>query len=656
VPGRIRNEDVALVRERARIDEVVAEYVALRSSGGSSLAGLCPFHDEKSPSFNVTPSRGLYYCFGCSEGGDVITFLQKIDQLTFAEAVERLAGRYGVQLRYEEGGSAVGRDRAPKTRYVEANRAAQQFYAEQLAALPEAETGRRFLSERGFDEAAAQRFGVGYAPQGWDSLTRHLRGLGYSDAELATGGLLSNRAGGGVYDRFRGRLVWPIHSPAGEVIGFGARRLYEDDTGPKYLNTPETPVYRKSEVLFGLDLARRDIGRLQQAVVVEGYTDVMACHLSGVGTAVATCGTSFGEDHVRVLRRLLMDRNELHGEVIFTFDGDSAGQKAAVRAFTEDRNFVTQLFVAVEPDGLDPCELWQAKGPEAVQSLVAGRVPLSEFVVKGVLDGFDLRTPEGRVAALREAAPVVARTKDTSLRPEYARSLAGWLGMEVEPVLAAVAEAARSSAGRGRGNAPPPHRSERRPERVGQPAGSQTTHSDADAAAAAAPAATLAVDRPRRDDRALVVDRETLKAALQYPVLAGAPFDELPVGAFSHPAYGAVRSAVAAAGGAVSGAADPGERWVARVLDAAATDAVRSVVYELAVEPMLIAGEPDARYVDIQVGQLQLRMVQSQVAEVRSRLQRTDPTQAEEYSRVFGELVGLEHRSRQLRERAVGGP
>ena len=655
MPGRIRNEDVALVRERARIDEVVAEYVALRNSGGSSLAGLCPFHDEKSPSFNVTPSRGLYYCFGCSEGGDVITFLQKIDQLTFAEAVERLAGRYGVQLRYEEGGSAVGRDRAPKTRYVEANRAAQQFYAEQLATFPEAQTGQRFLSERGFDQAATERFGVGYAPQGWDALTRHLRGLGYSDSELLTGGLLSQRAGGGVYDRFRGRLVWPIHSPAGDVIGFGARRLYEDDTGPKYLNTPETPVYRKSEVLFGLDLARREIARQQQAVVVEGYTDVMACHLSGVGTAVATCGTSFGEDHVRVLRRLLMDRNELHGEVIFTFDGDSAGQKAAVRAFTEDRNFVTQLFVAVEPDGLDPCELWQAKGPEAVQALVTGRVPLSEFVVKGVLDGFDLRTPEGRVAALREAAPMVARTKDTSLRPEYARSLAGWLGMEVEPVLAAVAAAARAGGTRGTRTDPPAHRAERRPERVEHPAASGSTQGSPEVSPLGVPAAAPAPDRPRRDDRALVVDREVLKAALQCPDLAGASFDELPPEAFGHPAYVAVRSAVAGAGGAATGARDQGERWVARVLDAAANDAVRSVVYELAVEPLLIAGEPDARYVDIQVGQLQLRMVQRQVAEVRSRLQRTDPAQAEEYQRVFGELVGLEHRSRQLRERAVGG-
>jgi DNA primase len=626
VAGRIRDEDVALVRERARIDEVVGEFVQLRNAGGGSLKGLCPFHDEKSPSFNVTPARGLYYCFGCGEGGDVIQFLRKVDQLTFAEAVERLAATYGVQLRYDESGSGGARDRAPKTRFVDANRAAAQFFAEQLGQSGEAEAGRRFLAERGFDAAMAERFGVGYAPKGWDALTRHLRGRGFSDTELLTGGLVS-QGQRGVYDRFRGRLVWPIRSAAGDVIGFGARRLYDDDTGPKYLNTPETPVYRKSEVLFGLDLAKRDIARLQQVVVVEGYTDVMACHASGVETAVATCGTSFGEDHVRVLRRLLDDRNELRGEVVFTFDGDSAGQKAAIRAFNEDRNFVTQTYVAVQPDGLDPCELWQQRGPDAVRSLVAQRVPLSEFVVKSVLADYDLATPEGRVAALRAAAPVVARTKDRSLRPEYARALAGWLGMEVEPVLAAVSAAAgRESAARG-------------------PAAAQP-------AAAAAPEPV--VGRPRPDDPALLVDREALKTALQLPSLSGAAFDSLAPEAFRHPAYVAVRRAVDAAGGAAAGAGLPAEQWVTAVLDAAPNDAVRSVVTELAVERLKVERAPDARYVDEQVGFLQERVVQTQVAEVRSRLQRIDPAD-DEYQKVFGELVSLEQQRRQLRERAVGG-
>jgi DNA primase len=625
VAGRIRDEDITAVRELARIDEVIGEHVALRSAGGGSLKGLCPFHDEKSPSFNVTPSRGLYYCFGCTESGDVFTFLQRIDHLTFAEAVERLAARYGVQLRYEEGGATAGRDRAPKTRFVDANRAAQQFFAEQLASASEADTGRRFLSDRGFDRSAAEQFGIGYAPQGWDALTRQLRTLGYTDTEMLTAGLVSQGTRG-VYDRFRGRLLWPIHSPSGDVIGFGARRLFDDDTGPKYLNTPETPVYRKSEVLFGLDLARREIARKQQAVVVEGYTDVMACHLSGVQTAVATCGTSFGEDHVRVLRRLLDDRNELRGEVIFTFDGDSAGRKAAVRAFTEDRHFVTQLYVAVEPSGLDPCELWQTQGPDAVRDLVGRRVPLSEFVVKDVLAGYDLATPEGRVAALRASAPLVARTKDRSLRPEYTRSLAGWLGMETEPVTAAVEQAVRHQ---------PPKQP---PKDLGPPV---------------APVGSAV--RPAPDDRGLLVDREALKTALQYPQLSGAGFDQLPVEAFVHPAYRAVQAAISAAGGAGVGAGMGPDRWVSAVLDACMNDAVRSVVTELAVEPLKVDRDPDARYVDEQVGWLRERQVQARVAEVRSRLQRIDPGEAEEYQRVFGELVGLEQERRALRDQAAGG-
>ncbi len=619
--GRIKDDDITLVRERARIDEVVGEYVQLRGAGGGSMKGLCPFHEEKSPSFHVTPARGYYYCFGCAEGGDVINFVQKIDHLTFAEAVERLAAKSGVQLRYEEGGSAPNRQQGQRTRLVEAHRLAQEFYAAQLATLAEAETGRRFLTERGFDSAAAALFGVGYAPKGWDALTTHLRGKGFTDAELTMSGLVSQKERG-VYDRFRGRLVWPIRDITSDVIGFGARKLYEDDQGPKYLNTPETPIYKKSQVLFGIDLAKKDIAKRQQAVVVEGYTDVMACHLAGVETAVATCGTSFGDDHVRILRRLLMDQDEFKGEVVFTFDGDAAGQKAALRAFTEDAKFVTQLYVAVEGSGLDPCELWQTKGPEAVRALVAGRVPLSEFVVKSILAGYDLGVPEGRIAALRAAAPVVARTKDRSLRQAYAVSLSGWLGMEPGPVLEVVGQAVR--------------------------AGGQVP--------AAAPVAPVpSAERPRPDDRSLMVDREALKTALQYPGLAGPGFDELGAEAFGHPAYAAACRAIAEAGG-VEAAGAGGEVWVTRVLDVASNDQVRSVVTELAVEPLRCAGEPDARYVDEQIGRLQERQVIAQVVEARSRLQRIDPdTDPAEYAAAFGALIALEQLRRQLNEKAIGG-
>jgi DNA primase len=644
VAGRIRDEDVALVRERARIDEVVGEHVQLRSAGGGSLKGLCPFHDEKSPSFSVTPSRGLYYCFGCTAGGDVIDFLRGIEHLTFAEAVERLADRYGVQLRYVEGTAAVGRDRAPKTRSVEANRAARDYFVEQLATSAEAEIGRAFLAGRGFDGEAIARFGVGYAPNSWDALTQHLRAKGFAAEEMLAAGLLS-QGQRGTYDRFRGRLVWPIRSVSGDVVGFGARRLREDDDGPKYLNTPETSLYHKSEILYGIDLAKREIAKQRRVVVVEGYTDVMACHLAGVETAVATCGTSFGEDHVRVLRRLLMDSNELRGEVIFTFDGDEAGRKAAVRSFTEDRRFVTQLFVAVQPDGLDPCELWQQHGAQALQDLVASRTPLAEFVIRSVLAGYDLDTPAGRIGALRAAAPLAAHTKDHSMRGENVRSLAGWLGMEIEPVRAEVQAAARAAARTApdAGRPGPGGSGSGTPGQVGQ-------------------AGFVGIDtrRPSAADASLSLDREVLKIALQRPQALAVAFDRLPPAAFAHPAYAAVAQAITDAGGIAGanedagGTAEEGAGWVSRVRSAAANDAVRSVVTELAVEPLRNPDDVDNRSATMMLASVQERLMQGEIAELRSRLQRLDPG-SDDYTKLFTELVELERNRQDLHQQATGG-
>ena len=435
--GRIRDEDIAAVRERSPIDEVVGEYLQLKNAGGGSLKGLCPFHDEKTPSFNVTPARGLFYCFSCAEGGDAIKFVQKIDGLSFIEAVERLAGRAGIELRYEQGGYVPGQEQSQRRRLIDAHRLAAEFYAEQLK-LPQAEHARKFLSERGFESKDAERFGVGYSPKAWEDLTRHLRGRGFTDAELIAAGL-SREGTRGARDRFRGRLMWPIRDLSGDVIAFGARKLDPDDDGPKYLNTPETSLFRKSTVLYGADLAKREIGKRRQAVIVEGYTDVMACHLAGVPTAVATSGTSFGEDHIKVLRRLIMDTDGATGEVIFTFDGDAAGQRAALRAFGMEEKFVTQTFVTVQPDGLDPCDVRLAHGDAAVRDLIARRVPLFEFAIKGVLAHHDLNTTEGQLAALDEAAPILAKIKDKGLRGRYAVNLDRWLGlMDEEFVMARV--------------------------------------------------------------------------------------------------------------------------------------------------------------------------------------------------------------------------
>ena len=612
--GRIRDEDIALVRERSPIEDVIGERVALRSAGGGNLKGLCPFHDEKSPSFNVTPARGLWHCFGCGLGGDAIAFVQKSDGLSFAEAVERLADRAGVQLRYEQGGAAPSRPQGQRIRLVEVNRLAAEFYAAQLG-TPEAKPARDFLTSRGFDAAAAGRYGCGYAPAGWDALTRHLLDRGFSQAELVTAGLSRQSSRGSLIDRFHRRLLWPIRDISGDVVGFGARRLHDDDPiEAKYLNTPDTPLYHKGQVLYGADLAKKEIGRRRQAVVVEGYTDVMACHLAGVPTAVATCGTAFGTEHIGVLRRLLLDSDEFAGEMVFVFDGDEAGQRAALRAFEEDQRFVMSTFVAVEESGLDPCDLRLSKGDTAVRDLVARRQPAVAFALRALLRGYDLDTAEGRVRALDRAAPMVARIKDRALRPEYARRLAGELGMEVEPVLARVMELA--------GDARP-------------------------ATGRRAPV------RPSPDDPAVAVEREVLKLAVQVPQLAGPVFDALDEAAFTEPTYAAIRRAVAGAGGAT--AARSGPQWVERISEYCPDLLTRSTLTELAVERPRTSGQPDERYVGAQLARLQELAVSRQIKALRSKLQRVNPLEEpDEHVRLFGQLVALEQYGRGLREQAMG--
>ncbi|HLP23183.1 MAG TPA: DNA primase, partial [Microbacteriaceae bacterium] len=438
--GRIRASDIDEVKSRTNILDIVGDHVQLKSAGVGSYKGLCPFHDEKSPSFHVRPQVGYYHCFGCGESGDVYSFMQKIDHVTFTEAVERLAAKLGMQLAYEDGGPSI--DGPNRARLYAANQAAAEFFQGQLR-TPGAAVGRTFLGERGFDAAAAAQFGLGFAPIGWDGLTKHLTAAGYSKDELIAAGLVS-QGDRGIYDRFRGRLVWPIRDVTGQTVGFGARKLLDDDPGPKYLNTPETPIYHKAQVLYGLDLAKRDIGKSNQVVVVEGYTDVMACHLAGVTTAVATCGTSFGADHLKLLKRVLPNEGGL-GAVIFTFDPDAAGQKAALRAFTEARSVAAQTFIAVGPDGLDPCDLRIAKGEPAVRAMIDARTPMFEYVMKHHVNQYDLGTVEGRVAGMRAAAAVLADIQDPMLRGQYALELARMVGMDRAEVERAVTAAARSA-------------------------------------------------------------------------------------------------------------------------------------------------------------------------------------------------------------------
>lgn len=598
--GRIKDEDVNYVRDHSPIDEVVGDYVQLKNAGGGQKKGLCPFHDEKSPSFHVTPSKGFYHCFGCQVGGDVIAFIMKLEHLTFMETVERLADRIGYTLRYESSGSSSG-PVINRSRLVAANNAAAIFYQEQIQ-LPAAQHGRDFLTKRGFDRDAAKSFNVGYAPDEWDGLYKHLKGQGFSDEELTLAGLIKEGSKGQI-DRYRNRLIWPVKDISGDVVGFGARKLASDevDQGPKYLNSPETPIYKKNQILYGLDIAKKEIAKSRQVVIVEGYTDVMAAHLAGVTTAVATCGTAFGDEHIRIIRRLLMDADAFRGEVIFTFDGDAAGQKAALRAFEDDQKFVAQTFVAVEPNGMDPCELRQAHGDDAVRNLIARRVPLFEFAIKSVIASYDVKTAEGRVNALNQVAPLIGKIRDASLRPEYVRLLAGWLGMEVDVVSAAIKK--NSKAGE-----------------IQAPVKINLT------------------------DPILVLEREVLKVKLQLPELATGWVD-LEEAAFSFPLYDQLRKLID----------QQSELNIQALLDNSNSDELKSLITELTVEPIRTDGEVSDRYINSIFARLREVALSRVIAEIKSTLQRINPVENDaQYQEIFAKLVDMEAARRVQKELALG--
>lgn len=641
--GLIKHSSVEELKARVRIEEVVGEHVMLKPAGAGSLKGLCPFHDEKTASFHVRPALGVYHCFGCGEGGDTIEFVQKINHLTFKEAVEYLASKYGVKLEYEDAGR--GYQQRPdqsglRQRLLAANEVAAEFFAENLQSPP-AQIGRDFLARRGFGPDVAAHFGLGYAPDSWDQLLRHLRSRGFTEAEIEGAGL-ATRGNKGLYDRFRGRLIWPIKDQTGAIVGFGARQLKDQDGGAKYLNTPETLLYKKSTVLYGLDLAKKAISRKRRIVVVEGYTDVMAAHLAGIEEAVATCGTAFGPEHVRIVRRFLGDASDpsagvilssgkAHGgEVIFTFDGDAAGRKAALRAFNEDQNFASQTFVAVEPSGMDPCELRLAKGDRAVVELVENRKPLFEFVIKSVLEEIDLGTAEGRVRALRAGAPIVGQIRDRALRMEYSRALAGWIGMDEDQVYRAVAAASRG------------------------PRRAPTTDTGRIPMAAARQSAGNG--RPRREDPAVRIQRQALEAALQYPFAClDQGFDAVDSQSFTTPAYAAVFQSIQAAGGLAAYRNDPrfetdkqgaAAAWVAQIRQVAG-EHMDGVLTALVSAPTPQLDNPEAlnNYCQGVVKALVRLDINRRAAALQAHLQRMESNDPE-YGQVFQALMELEKKRR----------
>ena len=439
--GRISQKDIEEIRQRTNIADVVGEYVQLKSAGGGELKGRCPFHDEKSPSFTVSPTKGVYYCFGCQEKGNLFDFVAKIDSLSFRDVAEKLAARLGMTLTLEAGNSSDAAEYNQRARVLEANKAAAEFFRSQFES-EEAAPGRELLLNRGFDAAACEPFGIGWAPKGWSGLSEHLKSKGFTNDELVTAGLAS-KSERGVFDKFRGRVIWPIRDSTNAVIGFGARKIFEEDTGPKYLNTADTPVYHKSRVLYGIDLAKKDMAKQQQVVVVEGYTDVMACHLAGITTAVATCGTAFGDEHIRVLNRILSSDPANPAHVIFNFDPDEAGQKAAMRAFNDASKFNAQTFMAIGPDGLDPSDLRTQRGDQAVRDMIEGKKPLLEFAIGRSMNKFDLATREGQVGAARAAATLLAQIDDLVMRGVYERFVADATNLERSDVAVLVQQVAQ---------------------------------------------------------------------------------------------------------------------------------------------------------------------------------------------------------------------
>ena len=611
--GKISARDIEEVKARVNIADVIGGYVALKPASAGSLKGLCPFHQEKSPSFNVRPLQGFYHCFGCGAGGDVYKFLQEMESLSFYEAVENLAQKASYTLTYEAGSNAP--DQGQKARIYEANLAASKYFVEQLGA-DAATTGRDFLKSRGFDKSAAETFGVGFAPKGWNNLVDHLKTLGFTEDELVLASLAS-RGERGLYDKFRGRLIWPIRDTSNQVIGFGARKLFEDDQGPKYLNTSETPVYHKSAVLYGIDLAKKEISKSQKVVVVEGYTDVMACHLAGVTNAVATCGTAFGDEHIRILNRMLSANVDSPAEVIFTFDPDEAGQKAAMRAFADADKFHANSFIAVGPDGLDPSDLRVQKGDEAVQLMIESKKPIYEFAIKQKLKNFDLSSVEGRVGAARAAASVIATIRDSAMRSVYLREVANWVNLDVSEVSALVERAIKDKVVA----AVAPMRQD-----------------------IAAEPAVQAFEEPDLRDPTIRFERQLLEVLIQHPAeVEEGKFVELVSGDFLAKVHALLASALLA-----NAAHRKDSNWLVK-LSESLDPALHRILRAMAATSLPASTEEELkRYIDGVAVSGFINLLTRQKLSLQAVLRQTEPTDSVKIAEIQKDLMDIEQRRRVL--------
>jgi DNA primase len=589
--ARIRQEDIEAVKERTDIVALVGQYLTLKKSGHDSLTGLCPFHQEKTGSFSVSPSKQVFYCFGCGKGGDAITFLRELEHLSYVEAIERLAGVASVSLRFEGDSPAERRKAERRKALYRANEQAAELFVAMLRDGKEATDARAYLTERGITPDALAAFQVGYAPGYPDFLLRRLGGnRDLSSEVLLEAGLATRSDDGTVRDRFRGRITFPINDLQGRSIGFGARVVPSDIRAgeqAKYLNTAETPIYRKHEVLYNMHRARQAVAKAGEVFVVEGYTDVIGLTQAGLPNVVATCGTALGEKHFEQLSRFAQ-------RAILSFDSDEAGARAAERAFEFQEKFPITAVVLIMPEGLDPADFVAKHGSDAVRAAAASARPLVEYMVRRTVERHDLSSIEGQSAAVSAALPVLERLNDPVRRSEYAGLLADLAGVSHASVVQSLTR-----------------------HLGGKPAEVAST-----------------MKRGTARER---VEHEVLRliARGDVPAELASSIDE---GDFSitklRASFVALRDAEWDAS-AIAGGPDPD---------------LASRIASLTVEPM--EGDPSPEYATAVVDSLRGFVLRARSDELRAQLQKLNPTTDAAYDEQFRQLVEVDGELRRLKERS----
>ena len=586
--GRIRDQDIEEVRRKAGLIEIASEYMQVRKAGSARFKALCPFHQEKTPSFSLEAGRGLYYCFGCNKGGDVISLVMELENLSFVEAVERLAEKVGVRLTYENLSPRERQAAGRKQRLIAAHREAVAFYHEQLMSSPDAKPAREYLKARGFSKETVVGFSLGWAPGKWDELVKHLAKKRFSDAELIEAGLALKSERGGTIDRFRGRVMFPTFDVAGEPVAFGGRVL--DDSTPKYLNTADTPIFTKGRVLYGLNWAKKSVATAGRIIVVEGYTDVIALHQGGITEVVASNGTALTADHFSLIGRFAP-------RAVLAFDSDRAGNAAAERAFDAALASGLDARVLILPAGNDPADLVKRDGSETFRSLTKAAIPIVEYRLRREIERFDLSDSEGRARAVRAGIPILVRIRDEVMRRDYTSRLAEWTKEDTSVVFLEVGRA------------------------TGDPTARKAPNI-------------------RRTSAQVRLERDLLKLALQYPASIEPHLDGVDPDMLSVPAHRAIWREVAAGGDAstiVERLDEEGRGLVAKLVN-------DPIEYDLGVE-----GIPPQPYVDDLVGRLKLFALARLIDEKKDQLQKLNPIeQEEEYRKRYAELIALEGERRRI--------